>query len=33
MMADGLYGRAPRPHVLGQHAAPGPVGLYPTFPG
>ncbi len=21
MMADGLYGRAPRPNVLGQHAA------------
>ncbi|NNN36791.1 amidohydrolase [Streptomyces sp. S3(2020)] len=34
MVADGLYARVPRPDVLlGQHAAPGPVGLYPHVPG
>ncbi|MEU6373669.1 amidohydrolase [Streptomyces sp. NPDC046909] len=34
MIADGLYERVPRPDVLlGQHAAPGPVGLYPHVPG
>lgn len=34
MVADGLYERVPRPDVLlGQHAAPGPVGLYPHVPG
>jgi hippurate hydrolase len=34
MLADGLYERVPRPDVLlGQHAAPGPAGLYPHVPG
>ncbi|MFE0512699.1 amidohydrolase [Streptomyces sp. NPDC058964] len=34
MVADGLYERFPRPDVLlGQHAAPGPAGLYPHVPG
>ncbi|MFI5976460.1 amidohydrolase [Streptomyces sp. NPDC051452] len=34
MIADGLYERFGRPDVLlGQHAAPGPVGLYPHVPG
>ncbi|MDQ1007807.1 amidohydrolase [Streptomyces sp. V4I23] len=34
MVADGLHTRFPRPDVvLGQHVAPGPVGLYPHTPG
>jgi hippurate hydrolase len=34
MIADGLYERFARPDVLlGQHAAPGPAGLYPHAPG
>ncbi|WP_443060422.1 amidohydrolase [Streptomyces sp. NBC_00459] len=34
MLADGLYERFPRPDaLLGQHAAPGPTGLYPHVPG
>ncbi|MET8609259.1 MULTISPECIES: amidohydrolase [Streptomyces] len=34
MLADGLYERFGRPDVLlGQHAAPGPAGLYPHAPG
>ncbi|MEU2063739.1 amidohydrolase [Streptomyces sp. NPDC013455] len=34
MVADGLYERFGRPDVLlGQHAAPGPAGLYPHVPG
>ncbi|MET7441012.1 amidohydrolase [Streptomyces sp. NPDC004082] len=34
MVGDGLYERFPRPDVLlGQHAAPGPVGLYAHSPG
>lgn len=34
MIADGLYERVPRPDVLlGQHAAPGPTGLYAHVPG
>ncbi|WP_405770739.1 amidohydrolase [Streptomyces sp. NBC_01538] len=34
MLADGLYDRFPRPDaLLGQHAAPGPAGLYPHVPG
>ncbi|WP_128377611.1 amidohydrolase [Streptomyces cavernae] len=34
MVADGLYERVPRPDVLlGQHAAPGPAGLYAHVPG
>ncbi|MFJ3305936.1 amidohydrolase [Streptomyces sp. NPDC086549] len=34
MVADGLYERFPRPDVLlGQHATPGPAGLYPHAPG
>ncbi|WP_229840310.1 amidohydrolase [Streptomyces brasiliensis] len=34
MVADGLYERFARPDVLlGQHAAPGPAGLYPHAPG
>ena len=34
MVADGLYDRVPRPDVLlGQHAVPGPAGLYPHVPG
>ncbi|MEU0028542.1 amidohydrolase [Streptomyces sp. NPDC006335] len=34
MVADGLYDRFPRPDVLlGQHAVPGPAGLYPHVPG
>ncbi|MGW1168656.1 amidohydrolase [Streptomyces sp. NPDC001153] len=34
MVADGLYERFGRPDVLlGQHAAPGPAGLYPHAPG
>ncbi|MCI3274834.1 amidohydrolase [Streptomyces cylindrosporus] len=34
MVADGLYERFPRPDVLlGQHVAPGPVGLYAHVPG
>ncbi|MFI8233519.1 amidohydrolase [Streptomyces sp. NPDC085900] len=34
MVADGLYERFPRPDVLlGQHAAPGPVGFYAHSPG
>ncbi|MET9073551.1 amidohydrolase [Streptomyces sp. NPDC004232] len=34
MVADGLYERFGRPDVLlGQHAAPGPAGLYPHSPG
>ncbi|GAQ57991.1 amidohydrolase [Streptomyces acidiscabies] len=34
MVADGLHQRFPRPDaVLGQHAAPGPVGFYPHTPG
>lgn len=34
MVADGLYERFPRPDVLlGQHAAPGPAGLYAHSPG
>ncbi|WP_458244828.1 amidohydrolase [Streptomyces sp. MAI_2237] len=34
MMADGLYERFARPDVLlGQHAAPGPVGFYAHSPG
>ncbi|OIJ69579.1 amidohydrolase [Streptomyces mangrovisoli] len=34
MVADGLYERFPRPDVLlGQHAAPGPVGFCPHVPG
>ncbi|MEU3984753.1 amidohydrolase [Streptomyces sp. NPDC026672] len=34
MLADGLYERFGRPDVLlGQHAAPGPAGLYPHVPG
>ncbi|MGW3144075.1 MULTISPECIES: amidohydrolase [Streptomyces] len=34
MVEDGLYERFPRPDVLlGQHAAPGPAGLYPHAPG
>ncbi|NEA62786.1 amidohydrolase [Streptomyces sp. SID12488] len=34
MLADGLYERFPRPDaLLGQHAAPGPAGLYPHVPG
>ena len=34
MIADGLYERVPRPDVLlGQHAAPGPAGLYAHVPG
>ncbi|MEU6088517.1 amidohydrolase [Streptomyces sp. NPDC047085] len=34
MIADGLYERFGRPDVLlGQHAAPGPAGLYPHAPG
>ncbi|MFE9448885.1 amidohydrolase [Streptomyces sp. NPDC006739] len=34
MIADGLYERFARPDVLlGQHAVPGPAGLYPHVPG
>jgi hippurate hydrolase len=34
MVADGLYERFPRPDVLlGQHAVPGPAGLYGHTPG
>lgn len=34
MVADGLYERFGRPDVLlGQHAVPGPAGLYPHAPG
>ncbi|ARP71085.1 amidohydrolase [Streptomyces pluripotens] len=34
MVADGLYQRFGRPDVLlGQHATPGPAGLYPHVPG
>ena len=34
MVADGLYERFGRPDVLlGQHAVPGPAGLYPHVPG
>ncbi|MEU2925630.1 amidohydrolase [Streptomyces sp. NPDC007251] len=34
MLADGLYERFGRPDVLlGQHATPGPAGLYPHSPG
>ncbi|WP_041984378.1 amidohydrolase [Streptomyces sp. AcH 505] len=34
MVADGMHTRFPRPDVvLGQHAAPGPVGLYSHTPG
>ncbi|MFF6996178.1 amidohydrolase [Streptomyces sp. NPDC008313] len=34
MVADGLYRRFPRPHVLlAQHAAPGPTGMYAHTPG
>lgn len=34
MLTDGLYERFGRPDVLlGQHAAPGPAGLYPHAPG
>ncbi|MFF4040927.1 amidohydrolase [Streptomyces sp. NPDC001816] len=34
MVADGLYERFGRPDVLlGQHAVPGPTGLYPHAPG
>ncbi|MET7450568.1 amidohydrolase [Streptomyces sp. NPDC005574] len=34
MVADGLYERVPRPDVLlGQHAVPGPAGLYGHTPG
>ncbi|MGW0766070.1 amidohydrolase [Streptomyces sp. NPDC002676] len=34
MVADGLYERFGRPDaLLGQHAAPGPAGLYPHAPG
>lgn len=34
MVADGLHERFPRPDVLlGQHAAPGPAGLYAHTPG
>ncbi|WP_405471579.1 amidohydrolase [Streptomyces canus] len=34
MVADGLYDRVPRPDVLlGQHAVPGPAGLYAHVPG
>ncbi|MCS0605881.1 amidohydrolase [Streptomyces sp. LP11] len=34
MVADGLYERFGRPDVLlGQHATPGPAGLYPHVPG
>ena len=34
MLADGLYERFPRPDaLLGQHAVPGPAGLYPHIPG
>ncbi|MEU6317339.1 amidohydrolase [Streptomyces sp. NPDC047009] len=34
MVTDGLYERFPRPDVLlGQHAAPGPAGLYAHSPG
>ncbi|MFG2606642.1 amidohydrolase [Streptomyces sp. NPDC048514] len=34
MIADGMYERFGRPDVLlGQHAAPGPAGLYPHAPG
>lgn len=34
MVADGLYERFPRPDVLlGQHAVPGPAGLYGHVPG
>ncbi|MFJ3807072.1 amidohydrolase [Streptomyces sp. NPDC090073] len=34
MVADGLYERFGRPDtLLGQHAAPGPAGLYPHVPG
>ncbi|WP_330338812.1 amidohydrolase [Streptomyces sp. NBC_00557] len=34
MLADGLYERFGRPDVLlGQHAVPGPAGLYPHSPG
>ncbi|WP_053850076.1 amidohydrolase [Streptomyces sp. NRRL B-24085] len=34
MVADGLYDRVPRPDVLlGQHAVPGPTGLYAHVPG